>query len=1707
MYTNSMLRESARHARSASGNLWVLKTLAFLLLGASTVVAQDDVWIGPDGQSSWFTPESWKLVAPPTIEQNAIVENGTTAQVDAVGAVAATLTIDDGSTVQILPRGELTLDNPLVIGRTGTFLFSGGTVLGNFSWQNNGTIEIAAQANLSANISGNGAFELNIPQAGTLSVFSSNNTYGGTTTLTDGTFQAGSLGAISPNSAFIVNSILDLNGFSASIASLSGTGTVLNGGPTTVALTLGNDNSDSSFGGTLSGPLQLIKSGTGTLVLTGSNTYTGGTTISAGTLQLGDGQGTGSITGDVIDNGILAFNRNNDLTFAGAISGTGGVLQNGTGTATLTGANTYSGGTTINVGTLAAGSETAFSPNSAFIVNSLLDLNGFNNTIGSLSGTGTVLNNGAGVAALTAGNDNTDSTFSGVLADGGDGVGILQLIKSGSGTLMLTGANTYTGGTTINSGTLQLGNGGATGSISDDVVDNGTLAFNRSDDVTFGGAISGTGTVVKLGSNTLVITGANTYTGGTTISSGTLQLGDGGAAGSITGDVIDNGTLAFNRSDDVTFGGAISGTGTVVKLGSNTLIITGANTYTGGTTISAGTLQLGDGGATGSITGDVIDNGTLAFSHTDDVTFAGVITGTGSVLQNGTGTTTLTGANTYSGGTTINVGTLAAGSETAFSRNSAFTVNSLLDLNGFNSTIGSLSGTGIVLNNGAGVAALTVGNDNTDSTFSGVLTDGGNGVGVLQLIKSGSGSLILTGANTYTGGTTISSGTLQLGGGGATGSITGDVIDNGTLAFNRSDDVTFEGVISGTGSILQNGTGTTTLTGANTYSGGTTINVGTLAAGSETAFSPNSAFTVNTILNLNGFNNTIGSLSGTGTVLNNGAGAAALTVGNDNANTIFDGILEDGASPLGLIKSGSGTLSLTGNNTYSGATTVSAGRLQADSATALSPNSAFTVNAILDLNGFNNIIGSLSGTGMVLNNGATTASLTVGNDNNNSTFNGVLADGVSSLQLIKSGTGTLALTGNNIYTGGTTILAGTLQIGIGGTTGSIAGNVADNGTLAFNRSDSVTFGGDISGTGGVVNLGPGSLILTGTNTYTGLTTINAGTLQVGDGGATGSIVGNVVDNGTLAFNRSDTVTYAGAISGTGNVVKMGTGTLILPGISTYTGSTTVDSGSLIVDGSLASTETVINPGGSLGGHGTIGGNLVNNGTMGQSNSPGTLTVANNYTQTNSGILRIGVAGVAANQHDLVAVNGHAALAGTLQLFPLTGFNLQPGDQLTFLTAKNGVSGSFANVQSQLVSTGTILQALVTSLPDSVVLEAVQGSFASTPGVAQTPNQQQVAKALDSAVGNPKAAPLLAFLNNQPLANLPADLELIAPTQLTSINATAVSVSDVQISNISQRLANVHAGSTGFSSSGFSLNGGTATFADGFAGVTGSEGKSAPAVFAPTPDNRWGLFATGLGEFTNVDSTPNAAGYNVDTGGFTFGVDYRLTPNFALGLTAGYAHTTVSLDGGGNIDVNGGKIGAYATLFANSFYLDAAISGGPSGYTTRRTALQGTASGNTGGADLDVLVATGYDWKKGNLTVGPTASFQYNYVGLDSFSETGSLAPMKFPDQNTQSERSAFGARASYEWKVAHITILPQISAAWQHEYGATEYSVVASFANGAGSSFSVIGPEIGRDSLLVGAGATVILNERVSTYLYYDGEFARTNYLSNNVSGGFRISF
>ena len=205
------------------------------------------------------------------------------------------------------------------------------------------------------------------------------------------------------------------------------------------------------------------------------------------------------------------------------------------------------------------------------------------------------------------------SIFAGIIA----GSGKTLTLNNPAATLTLTGANTYTGITTITSGTLQIGNNGTTGNLGlGNVVDNGTLAVSRSNTITISNDISGSGVLNQIGSGTTILTGNNSYTGTTTISAGTLQVGNGGTSGSLgTGAVTDNAALSFNRSDNVSVGNAISGSGTLHQIGTGIVTLTSANTYNGATTVSSGTLAAGATHALGGTSSVTVSSGaTLALS-------------------------------------------------------------------------------------------------------------------------------------------------------------------------------------------------------------------------------------------------------------------------------------------------------------------------------------------------------------------------------------------------------------------------------------------------------------------------------------------------------------------------------------------------------------------------------------------------------------------------------------------------------------------------------------------------------------------------------------------------------------------------------------------------------------------------------------------------------------------------------------------------------------------------------------------------------------------------------------------------------------------------------------------------------------------------------------------------------------------------------------
>jgi autotransporter-associated beta strand protein len=493
------------------------------------------------------------------------------------------------------------------------------------------------------------------------------------------------------------------------------------------------------------------------------------------------------------------------------------------------------------------------------------------------------------VGALSPGSVTfNNSSLNYVLSGSGSIAGFNGVTLNGYATVTLATDNSYTGGTTVNAGTLQLGSGGTNGSVVGDIADNGVLVFNRADTVTHTTVISGGGALVKANTNTLILTAANTYSGGTTVSNGTLQLGAGGAAGSIQGDVVNNGALKVNRSANLTFGGVISGPGSFQQAGTATTILTADQTFTGGVTINSGTLQLGNNGFTGSVIGDVTNNGTLSFNRVDDLVYTNTISGTGNVTKNGSGSFAFTanqpftGSLTHTAGTLVltNVnsqssttlgasGTMVVGNNGALGSGTLVTVASTSTATlALSNNISILAGKAVTLysRNNDSVAFLNLSESNTIATSismnsggaryrvqsdSGTLAIGGfggivngktlhlqgNGNGLVYGEVSGAGNLgiegpgtwVLIGTNTYDN-TSVNGGILQIGNGGLGGTLgNGAVTLNAPLVINRAGTYTAANYLTGSGSITNVGSGIVTLSGiTNDYTGATVVLGGTL---------------------------------------------------------------------------------------------------------------------------------------------------------------------------------------------------------------------------------------------------------------------------------------------------------------------------------------------------------------------------------------------------------------------------------------------------------------------------------------------------------------------------------------------------------------------------------------------------------------------------------------------------------------------------------------------------------------------------------------------------------------------------------------------------------------------------------------------------------------------------------------------------------------
>ncbi|MCG3101632.1 autotransporter-associated beta strand repeat-containing protein, partial [Enterobacter sp. DRP3] len=1273
-----------------------------------------------------------RVMSNGALARNIVMNAG--GNIEAYNGAAVTIsgTISGNSSIQY---SGISSSNVIV---TGTNTYKGGTVLRggavtvtsdanlgaasgglDLAWASsqgarlvvNGTFSSARNVTLNAN---NGEIDVTSGNALTLTGILSTVNSGGLIKGGTGTLVLAGTNTYNTNTT-ISAGILQVGNGGTSGTLGTGTGNVVNN----ATLTFNRSDTGSSVAGIISGTGMVNQIGTGTITLRGNNTYTGATTVSAGSLYVNGNQSSATGLTTVLSGASLGGTGTigGSVTIAGGGTLTPGASADSVGTLTIKGNLALSTGSILNYSLGQAGTVGG-TLNDLTIVNGNLTLGGTLNVVTSVGGTfdagvyriisysGSLTNNGMALGLLPAGanatlqtsvagqvnliNNYAGTTFwdgttghDNSIIDGGSGIwntgvgansnwtdgsgaangvystnfavfqgtpgtvtvdnsqgqvavtgmqfltngyrisgdtislnettpgsgytivrvgdgtaagssnivtidsvlgGSAGLSKTDLGTLILTGVSTYTGGTSISGGTLQLGDGTTGGSIVGDVSNSANLAFNYSDTEIFGGVISGTGTLSQIGTGVTALTNTNTYSGNTNITNGTLQVGAGGASGTLgSGPTIVStpGILSFNRSDVYTYNGQVSGTGMLMQNGSGTTVLAGASTYTGGTIINMGTLQIGNGNSTGSIVGNIINNSLLSFNHNNTYTQSGVISGTGMVQQNG-GTTVLSGINTYTGGTIINTGTLQVSRDENLGDPS-----------------GSLTINGGALSAGGG-SSVSLTHDIAITSRGGTVT----GNATLNGHLSGPGVLTFHGGS-YGG---VGSGYIFYVNSANANYSAGTIITGSSTVVISQADALGSGTITGVN-----------LSYPNYGSGGTLQTTADMTLANDIVLGQTSPSAAANSLNLS-----------------QNAGTTLMLTGNIN-NT-------GSSAQSGLAKSGAGTLVLL-NSSWSGGgfpVRVNQGILQIGNGgtrgtisgvpVVLSNNAALVVNLSNTIN-----IGSVSGTG----------------------------------SFTQEGTGTTVFTGNNTYTGGTVISAGTLQLGNGGTSGWVTGNIMDNGTLTFNRSDNNTYSGIISGTGVLNKLGAGTLTLTGVQTYAGGTTISAGILQLGDGTIDGSIIGNVnMAGGALAFNASNgsVTNQAAVISGAGSLTKQGLGSTVLKGNNTYTGATTVSAGTLYIDGNQAAATgaTTVASGATLGGNGIIGGDvaIANGATLmpgSENGTGGTLTINGNLVLNDLSTLNYQfgkVNGVAENSR--TDVNGNLTLDGRLNVTVPTGGTFSAG---------------------------------------------------------------------------------------------------------------------------------------------------------------------------------------------------------------------------------------------------------------------------------------------------------------------------------------------------------------------------------------------------------------------------------------------------------------
>jgi autotransporter-associated beta strand protein len=1072
----------------------------------------------------------------------------------------------------------------------------------------------------------------------------------------------------------------------------------------------------------------------GTTATTSGEIRIGNTTASNGTFNVSGGTvtvGTGSTA-----NQIYFFKAGSGAGFTAAMTQSNGtVTTNGiqfggaTGTydagsaanLTLTGGNLYIGAQGITKGSSASALPTTIKLEGGTLGANQAWSSSLNMQLGTTGG-------GVTIRAQDAASAARDITLSGILSNVSAVAGTLT--KTGTGTLTLSGSNSYTGATAVTAGTLTL---------------SGTGAVNSSSGV----SVNGSGAKL-LQTSSVAVSSAVALTQGTLTGSGTVNTVN--AANSVNAIISNNNGVAGAALTigNLTLAGAAN-----INLFSNStaanLVVTSA--LTTAATPASITANSAGGWANGS-TYTLLTYGSLAgsgnnFTHvvnnlvTRQVATWGD-TGSAITLAVAGDTPVWSGAN---GGTWQTAVTDSATSGTpSWALKSGLTASDFWAADGveFNDTVdlgaGPVAPTTTTVNiAGASVSPTTTTFNNSAVNYT-LNSSGGFGIAAGSLTKNGSGTLTINTANAYTGATTVSAGTLAL-----AGSLTGGtaITVSGTGVLSQSA----AGVISGAASVTHSSSGTSTLAGNNTYTGATAVSGGTLKLtgtgklGTGSTYAGAISIASTAVFENAGSTgqNLTGAITGAGTLVNSGAGSLILTNASNSfaALNISSGrtFINTNAAALpsaATVALSGGILVLNAAATYNQAITMSSGAGIAARAATILTGVTLPGSGSITLNNDDTTTSTLS----ISNTKALTGALTVEVGGNRVTTNPIGAVTLSGIlsgaggSLVKTGAGQMTLQGANTFDGGVSIKNGTLEsrtttTTLGSGTVTMGGSGSTGATYLTGQDNSNAFLINAPDSGSVVigtNAGTNGFTMSGAITLNGnvtLQTFNNAITAVTkaasgfSGGITGT--GNVLLNNLGLDDNTITLT-TGAVNHTGSLTLQGTATgdttiganiganvtgvtqnsatsrLILSGTNTYTGATTVNAGTLAVNGSLANTSTTVGTGGTLQGSGSMGGSVT-------VQSGGKIAAGNSIESLATGALSL-LAGstfayemnndaAASVAGDLTAITGSMTFdvgnAALLTLTELGTGSWSNGDKLTLLSYSGAWNGGLFNYASSTLA--------------------------------------------------------------------------------------------------------------------------------------------------------------------------------------------------------------------------------------------------------------------------------------------------------------------------------------------------------------------------------------------------------------------------------------